>query len=70
MLFQTSFIQADGSGDSVASQSNPGDYAEFYTEMDLIVAVSACPVGDYTVPMTEPNKITTRALGFEILNAI
>ena len=68
MVFQPSFIQPDGSGDSVASQSNPGDYAEFYAEMDLIVTVSACPVGDYAVPMTEPDKITTRALGFEILN--
>ena len=68
MVFQPSFIQADGRGDSVASQSKPGDYAEFYAEMDLIVAVSACPVGDYAVPMTEPDKITTRALGFEILD--
>jgi uncharacterized protein YcgI (DUF1989 family) len=36
--------------------------------MDLIVAVSACPVGDYAVPMTEPDKITARPLRFEIYN--
>ena len=66
MVFQPSFIQADGSGDSVPAQSSPGDYVEFYADMNLIVAVSACPVGDYAVPMTEPDKITTRPLAFEI----
>ena len=66
MVFQPSFIQADGSGDSVPSQSQPGDYVEFYADMDLIVAVSACPVGDYAVPISDPENITTRPLGFEI----
>ncbi len=60
MVFQPSFIRPDGSGDSIPTQSQPGDYVEFYADMDLIVAVSACPVGDYAVPMTEPDKITTR----------
>ena len=68
MVFQPSFIRPDGSGDSVASQSQPGDFVEFYADMDLIVAVSACPVGDYAVPMTEPDKITARPLRFEIYN--
>jgi uncharacterized protein YcgI (DUF1989 family) len=68
MLFRPSFIRPDGSGDSVPSQSQPGDYTEFSADMDLIVAVSACPVGDYAVPMTEPDRITTRPLGFEIYN--
>ena len=49
-------------------RSQPGDYTEFYADMNLIVAVSACPVGDYAVPMTEPDWITTRPLGFEIFN--
>ncbi|WP_163930315.1 urea carboxylase-associated family protein [Paraferrimonas sp. SM1919] len=66
MVFQPSFIQPDGSGDSVNTRSNPGDYVEFVAEMDLIVAVSACPVGDYAVPMTEPENITARALAYEI----
>lgn len=66
MVFQPSFIRPNGSGDSIPTQSKPGDYVEFYADMDLIVAVSACPVGDYAVPMTEPDKITTRRLGFEI----
>jgi uncharacterized protein YcgI (DUF1989 family) len=66
MVFQPSFIGPDGSGDSVPTVAEPGDFAEFYAEMDLIVAVSACPVGDYAVPMTEPDGITARPLGFEI----
>ncbi len=69
MVFQPSFIRPDGSGDSVQSQAQPGEYAEFVADMNLIVAVSACPVGDYAVPMTEPENITTRPLGFEIWEA-
>lgn len=68
MVFQPSFIQSDGSGDSVSSQSQPGDFVEFYADIDLIVAISACPVGDYAVPMTQADKVTTRPLGFEIYN--
>ena len=69
MVFQPSFIMPDGSGDSLRSRANPGDYTEFVADIDLIVAVSACPVGDYAVPMTEPDNITTRPLGFEIWEA-
>lgn len=69
MVFQPSFIQPDGSGDSMPSQAEPSDYTEFVAEMDLIVAVSACPVGDYAVPMTEPERINARPLGFEIWEA-
>jgi hypothetical protein len=35
--------------------------------MDLLVAVPACPVGDYSVPMTEPEKVNAKGLGYEIL---
>lgn len=70
MLFQPSFIRPDGSGDSVQSQAAPGDYAEFVADMDLIVAVSACPVGNYAVPMTEPEHITARPLAFEIYDTM
>lgn len=66
MVFQPSFISANGSGDSVPTRSEPGDYVEFYADIDLIVAVSACPVGDYAIPMSEPEKIKARPLGFEI----
>ena len=66
MVFQPSFIRPDGSGDSMPSQAEPGDFTEFVADMNLIVAVSACPVGDYAVPMTDPDNITARPLGFEI----
>jgi len=68
MVFQPSFIRPCGSVDSVPTQGEPGDYVEFFADIDLIVAVSACPVGDYAVPMTEPDKIMARPLGFEIYN--
>lgn len=68
MVFQPSFIRPSGSCDSIPIQSKPADYAEFYADLDLIVAVSACPVGNYAVPMTEPHNITARPLGFEIYN--
>lgn len=61
-------IPADGSGDGVATRSEPGDYVEMIANMNLIVAVSACPVGDRAVPMTEPDKITTLPLGLEFLD--
>ncbi len=67
MVFQPSFIQPDGSGDSMPSQSEPGDYVEFVADMDILVAVSACPVGDYSVPMTEPENVSAKGLGYEIL---
>jgi uncharacterized protein YcgI (DUF1989 family) len=57
---------SNGSGDSVQSRASPGDCAEFVDDMDLILAVSACPVGDCVVPMSEPDRITARPLAFEI----
>jgi uncharacterized protein YcgI (DUF1989 family) len=68
MLFQPSFIRPDGSGDSVQSQASPGDYAQLVADMDLIVAVSACPVGDYSVPMSEPESVISRPLKYEIFD--
>ena len=70
MLFQPSFIGPEGSGDSVQSQAQPGDYAELVADMDLIVAVSACPVGDYSVPMDQPAKVKARALKFEVYDVV
>ena len=30
------------------TDTKPGDYIEFYAEIDLLVAVSVCPAGDYS----------------------
>jgi uncharacterized protein YcgI (DUF1989 family) len=70
IVFQPSFIRPKGNGDSVRIRSQPGDYAEFYANVILIVAVSACPVGGYAVPMSEPSKITARSFRGEIYNTI
>ena len=40
------FDGREGKFYSARTDSKPGDYIEFYAEMDLIVAVSVCPSGD------------------------
>lgn len=47
-------------------ECQPGDYIEFYAEMNLIVAVSVCPFGDGSGNPTVPGETTMRALRIEI----
>jgi uncharacterized protein YcgI (DUF1989 family) len=42
------------------------DYIEFYAEIDLLVAVSVCPDGDASVPLSEPDKCVVYPLGIEV----
>jgi len=35
------------------TEADPGDYIEFYAEMDLLVALSVCPTGDYSTINTD-----------------
>lgn len=44
----------------------PGDYIEFYAEMDLVVAVSVCPFGDGSANPTMYEAGVVRPLGIEI----
>lgn len=44
----------------------PGDYIEFYAEIDLLVAVSVCPSGDGLVSGTMPEKVVLRPIGIEM----
>jgi len=44
----------------------PGDYIEFYAEMDLVVAVSVCPFGDGSADPTMYASGVVRPLGIEI----
>lgn len=44
----------------------PGDYIEFYAEIDLLVAVSVCPYGDGSANPTISGKDVVRPLGIEI----
>ena len=43
-----------------------GSYIEFYAEMDLLVAISACPDGDGTRHFSLPEDPPTLPLGIEI----
>jgi uncharacterized protein YcgI (DUF1989 family) len=55
-----------GSVSLAKSEAKRGDYVEFYAEMDLLVAVSVCPLGDGTVDPTAPGPDAVRPLGIEI----
>jgi len=46
------------------SDAKPGDHVEFYAELDLLVAVSVCPLGDGSGGPAGPNGL--RPLGIEI----
>lgn len=50
-----------------------GDYFEFFAEMDLLCALSACPHGDMTLPIWGPNAVDPleicRPLGVEVYDA-
>jgi uncharacterized protein YcgI (DUF1989 family) len=47
-------------------EGKPGDYIEFYAEMDLLVAVSVCPFGDGAGDPTVREETVVRPLGIEI----
>ena len=48
------------------SEGEPGDYIEFYAEMDLLVALSVCPSGGNTRPWSLPDDPPTSPLKVEI----
>lgn len=48
------------------SDARPGDYIEFYAEMNVLVAVSVCPFGDGTADPTKPGTDAVRPLRIEI----
>jgi uncharacterized protein YcgI (DUF1989 family) len=43
-----------------------GDYAEFYAEMDMLLAVSTCPLGEGSYPNSMPEKMIVLPVGIEI----
>lgn len=53
-----------------ASPARKGDYLEFFAEIDLLCALSACPGGDLSVPLWGPDAgdptPTCKSLGVEI----
>ncbi len=51
----------------MCGDGKPGDYIEFYVEMDLVVGVSVCPYGDGSAnPMMYKEEGVVRSLGIEI----
>jgi uncharacterized protein YcgI (DUF1989 family) len=53
-----------------ACPAKPGDYFEFFAEIDLLCALSACPGGDLSVPLWGPDARdpidTCHPLGVEV----
>ena len=53
-----------------ASPARPGDFFEFFAEIDLLCALSACPGGDLSVdlwgPTAQDPESTCKPLGIEI----
>jgi uncharacterized protein len=53
-----------------ASPARPGDFFEFFAEIDLLVALSTCPAGDLSIPLWGPDARdpieVCRPLGVEI----
>ncbi len=48
------------------NDGGPGDYIEFYAEMNLLVALSVCPIGGNTRPWSLPGDPPTPSLKIEI----
>ena len=57
-----------GKMEITATKARAGDYVAFYAEIDLLVAVSVCPMGDGSFAATTPEKIIVRPLAVEILD--
>ncbi len=56
----------DGQVSVARSDCQKGDYAEFFAEMDLLLAMSTCPLGDGSYPNSMPEKMVVRSLEAEI----
>ena len=59
-----------GKMEITATKARAGDYVAFYAEIDLLVAVSVCPMGDGSFAATTREKITVRPVGVEILDTV
>ena len=58
----------DGKFYAARSDSKKGDYIGFYAEIDLLVAVSVCPVGDNTREWSMPGDPGVLPLGIEVFD--
>ena len=69
-VFQVTGLNADDMYFMSASPARAGDYIEFFAEIDLLCALSACPGGDLSVPLWGPEAqdplSVCRPLGVEV----
>ncbi|RSM40581.1 urea carboxylase-associated family protein [Amycolatopsis balhimycina DSM 5908] len=69
-VFQCTGLNDDDRYFMKASPARPGDHFEFFAEVDLLCALSACPGGDLSVPLWGPDARdpigTCHPLGVEV----
>ncbi|MGP4014307.1 urea carboxylase-associated family protein [Saccharopolyspora sp. 5N708] len=54
-IFQCTGLNDDDRYFMKASPARPGDFFEFFAELDLLCALSTCPAGDLSVPLWGPD---------------
>jgi uncharacterized protein YcgI (DUF1989 family) len=56
---------------NVVSDASPGDYIQFYAELDLLVVVSLCPYGDGAVVPSDwaTTPISRRPIAIEVADS-
>jgi uncharacterized protein YcgI (DUF1989 family) len=69
-VFQCTGLNDDDRYFMKACPAQPGDYLEFFAEIDLLCALSTCPGGDLSVPLWGPDARdpidVCRPLGVEV----
>ena len=69
-VFQVTGLNSDDKYFMRACPAKPGDHLEFFAEIDLLCAISACPGGDLSVPLWGPDARdpidVCRPLGVEV----
>ena len=69
-VFQVTGLNDDDQYYNKVSPAKPGDYFEFFAEIDLLAALSTCPGGDLSVRQFGPDAgdplDTCRPLGIEV----
>ncbi len=59
-VFQCSGLNEHGQYFMKDCPAHPGDYLEFFAEIDLLAALSTCPGGDLSVAMWGPDAASTQ----------
>jgi uncharacterized protein len=69
-IFQVTGIDSEDHYFSETSPAKRGDFLEFFAEIDLLCAISACPGGDLSVQLRGPHRgdplPTCKPLGVEV----